>query len=145
MKSVHDLRQGIAWDEDLLTGNALVDMQHQKLFERVSDLVQSCEDGSEIAKLQDTLEFLVNHTIRHFADEEALLIEHGFPCYEEHKAMHEEFKESVDSLVLRFKDSGSSAELSGDVNKTVVRWLVNHIKNEDKKISEYIRSTACAG
>ena len=140
MKNVYDLKQGIAWDEDLLTGNALVDMQHQKIFERLSDIVQSCEDGSDIANLEDTLEFLVNHTIRHFADEEALLLEYGYPDFESHKNMHSEFKESVDSFVQRFKESGSSAELSGDVNRVVVRWLVNHIQNDDKKISEYIRA-----
>jgi len=145
MKNMHDLRQGIAWNENLLTGNAIVDMQHQKIFERVSDLVQSCEDGSDIVKLQDTLAFLVNHTVRHFADEEALMLEYGYPNYGNHKGIHDEFKESVNGLVQRFKDSGSSAELSGDVNKTVARWLINHIQNEDKKISDYIRAIAAAG
>ena len=145
MKNVHDLRQGIAWDESLLTGNALVDMQHQKIFERVSDLVQSCEDGNDIVKLQDTLEFLLNHTVRHFADEEALLLEYGYPNYKDHKEMHDEFKETVDRLVQRFKDNGSSAELSGDVNKIVVRWLINHIQYEDKKISDYIRALSAVG
>ena len=140
VKSVHELEGGIAWDEGLMTGNVLVDMQHHKIFERVSDLVTLCEEGSDAAKLQDTLEFLINYTVRHFTDEEALQLDYGYPDYENHKKMHDNFKEVVvGNLLKRYRESGSSKELSSDVNKIVIRWLANHIRNEDKKISEYIR------
>ena len=139
-KNVHELEGGIAWDEDLMTGNVLVDMQHHRIFERVSDLVALCEDGTDVDKLRDTLEFLINYTVRHFTDEEALQMDYGYPDYENHKKMHEDFKEIVvGNLLKRFRESGSSAELSSDVNKIVIRWLANHIKNEDMKISAYIR------
>ena len=140
MKNVHELEHGIIWKDDLLTGNTLVDMQHQKIFEKVSDLVNACEDGSDIEKLEDTLAFLVNLAIRHFADEEALLLEYSNPDYEHHRNEHERFKKKVTGLVNRFKESGSSSELSGDVNRVFVRWFVDHIKNEDKMMSEYIRN-----
>ena len=140
MKNVHELKQGVAWNEDLLTGNARVDMQHQRIFERVSELVNACENGYAIEKLDDTLAFLVNHTIRHFVDEEALQLENNYPDYEVHKSEHENFKNTVSDLVRQFKETGSSAELSGNVNKIMVRWLVNHIKNSDLKMSEYIRN-----
>ena len=142
MKNVHELEQGIAWDDSLLTGNALVDMQHQKLFERVSDLVHSCEDGSDIDRLHDTLEYLVNHAIRHFTDEEALQLEYGFPGYEAHKRRHDEFRERIGELEKRFNMGGSSDELSKDINKFIIRWLVYHIKQEDKAIVEHIRARA---
>ena len=54
--------------------------------------------------------------------------------------MHEELKEIVIGDIMRkFKESGCTAELSSDVNKLIVRGLANHIKNEDKKLSEHIR------
>ena len=118
----------------------MVDTQHQRIFEQISSLVKSCEDGEDVEKLQETLDFLVNHTIRHFTDEEALQLEYGYPGYKRHKAMHDEFKAVVDGLVKRFKEGGSSAELSSDVNKTVIRWFVNHIRNEDKRISSHVRA-----
>ena len=140
MINVHELEQGIAWDEELMTGNVLVDMQHHKIFERVSNLVALCEDGSDAVKLQDTLEYLINYTVRHFTDEEALQLEYHYPGYEAHRKMHDKFKVTVSDLMQRFKASGSSAELSSDVNRIVIRWLANHIKNEDRRISEYIRT-----
>jgi hemerythrin-like metal-binding protein len=139
IKNVYALERGIAWSDDLLTGNALVDMQHQRLFERVSDLVHSCEDGSGAGKLKEILDFLVVHTVRHFADEEALQLEYDYPGYEEHKMLHDNFKTTVGDLVQRFTEIGSSAELSDDVNRIVVKWLVDHIQHEDRRISEHIR------
>jgi len=140
MKNVHNLVYGIAWDDSLLTGNALVDMQHQKLFERLSDIVDSCEAGGDIAQLYDTLMFLLNRTIRHFVDEEALLLEYDYPDYENHRQKHEEFRKTVAKLVQRYEDKGSSKQLSNDVNRVIVRWLVNHIQLEDKRMSEYIKN-----
>ena len=102
--------------------------------------MNACEDGSDTQKLQLTLSFLKNYTIRHFLFEEALLIQHKYPDYARHKLMHDDFKKSVDELVNKFERYGSSAELSSDVNKVLVRWLVNHIMREDKKIGEYIRN-----
>jgi len=142
LKNVHELEHGIAWDDSLLTGNAMVDMRHQRIFERLSDIVHSCEDGSETAKLDDTLSFLVNHAIRHFTDEEALLLEYGYPDYEAHKQEHNDFKETVGELMQRFEQNGASEELSMDVNKIIVRWLIYHVQHEDKKFSEYIRNTS---
>jgi len=131
--------KGIAWDNCLLTGNLTVDMQHQRIFALVSDLVRFCEEGSDTAKLSNTLGFLVKHTIEHFSDEEALQIEYKYPDHENHKQKHNEFKETIDELVQRFEKTGSSEELSRNVNKILVRWLVTHIQQEDKKISEHIR------
>ena len=144
MKNLHELEEGVAWSDDLLTGNTLVDMQHQKIFERVSDLVRSCEDGSDKEKLQDTLEFLVNHTIRHFTDEEALQLEVGYPDFDNHKKIHDDFKMTVNELMQKFKSGGSPDELSKDVNRIIVKWLVTHISDEDKKLSDYIRNISVA-
>ncbi|MCL2791880.1 MAG: hemerythrin family protein [Spirochaetaceae bacterium] len=140
MNNENELRYGLAWDDSLLLGNELVDKQHQQLFKQVSDLIVACEEGRNIAKLHDTLMFLVDYAVRHFSDEEVLQLECGYPGYESHKKMHDDFKETVGELVQRFKDSGSSAELSRDLNKILARWLVKHIKNEDKKIGDHIRS-----
>jgi len=140
MKNMYELEDGVAWNDSLLMGNALVDMQHQRIFDRVSELVLACEEGSDVEKLQNTLGFLVGHTVRHFADEEALQIEYNYPGYERHRQMHNDFKTTVSGLVEKFKENGSSAELSSNVNKIVVKWLVSHIKHEDIKIADHIRS-----
>ena len=134
------MNQGVAWNDRFKLGNEQVDLQHKKLFELVSDLVNACIDGSDMGKLQETLGFLANYAVRHFHFEEELQLQYNYPGYKEHKQLHEDFKITVGELVARFNENGSSTELSNDVNKIVVRWLINHIQREDKRIGDYIRS-----
>ena len=132
--------QGIAWAADLEMGDERVDSQHRQLFVLLNNIIAECADGTSVDKVFETLGFLVNYTVQHFADEEALQLRYGFPGYEMHKKMHEGFTAEVGELVRRFMDSGSSAELSDDANRIIATWLINHIHKEDKKIAEYIRA-----
>ena len=136
-----ELQYGFAWDDSFALGHEQVDMQHQQLFSLVNDLVGSCMRGDNTVDIQKTLFFLVDYAVRHFKDEEALLVQCGFPDYKRHKQLHENFKVIVSKLVERFIQNASQAELISDINKIVVRWLVDHIHHEDKKIGEYLRST----
>ena len=131
-------KYGIAWKADLATGDERVDAQHKNIFKLLNDLVAACADGSDIPMLKDTLNFLAEYTVRHFADEEVLQKQYGYPDYERHKKLHDDFKVTVGELVKQFGKSGSSAELSAAVNKVVVKWLVTHIMCEDKKIGAHI-------
>jgi len=81
---------------------------------------------------------LVNYTVQHFNDEEVLQIKCNYPEYEKHKQIHEDFKVTVTELIKRFNESGSSTNLCEDVKSIVIKWLVNHIMSEDKKISAYL-------
>ena len=139
---MNEVKYGIAWNDSYKLGNEQVDAQHKRLFELVSGLVSSCMDGSNTEKLNETLNFLVNYTVQHFNDEEALQIQYSYPEYIRHKQLHEDFKVTVGELVQRFMKSASSKELSSDVNKIVVRWLINHIQREDKKIGKHIQNVS---
>ena len=136
---------GVKLSESYSLGNEQLDEQHKQLFNFVSDLVGACIDGSNTEKLSETLVFLVNYAVRHFADEEALQILYDFPDYENHKKKHDDFKVTVTELVERFKNSASPEELNNDINKIVVRWLIQHIQREDRKIGEHIRRSAPKG
>jgi len=136
---MNEQKYGIAWDDRLKLGNEQVDAQHKRLFELLGGLVSQCMDGKNTEMLKETLDFLVDYTVRHFYDEESLQVQYSFPEYKRHKQMHEDFKILVGSLVQRFLRSGSTETLSNDVNKIIVRWLASHIRHEDKKIGEHIR------
>jgi len=82
---------------------------------------------------------LTDYTARHFYDEESIQVQYSFPDYQRHRQLHEDFKLTVGSLASNFDENGLSAELSNNVNKTLVRWIINHITYEDKKIGDHIR------
>ncbi|MCL2441114.1 MAG: hemerythrin family protein [Treponema sp.] len=137
--------EGLKWDTAYSIGNDDVDVQHQQIFDLLSSLVKSCENGSDTAILKDTLDFLVNYTCKHFNDEESLQIKYNYPEYEKHKQMHEDFKLTVAGLVHQFTASGSSLELNKDIKRIVVKWLIHHIISEDKKIGVHIRQYTGGG
>jgi len=129
----------LKWDEYYSLGNEKIDTQHRGLFDAVNKLIASCESGLDTAELNETLLFIVNYTVQHFDDEEALQIECNYPDYERHKGLHDEFKAVVINLVHRFSMTGSSDELCKDVKKIMIKWIVKHIMNEDKKIGNYLK------
>ena len=134
-----DIKHGLAWSEKFELGNEEVDSEHRRLFQLLSELIDSCMDGTDTLKLKETLDFLVNYTVMHFHNEEALQVRYNYPDYKRHKQLHENFKCAVGELVQKFEANGSSAELSNDVNRIIVQWLVRHIQQEDQKIGAHIR------
>ena len=60
----------IVFDEELYTGNELIDNEHKELIDRVNKLVESCENGKEKVTAVKTLDFLMDYTEFHFSDEE---------------------------------------------------------------------------
>ena len=131
---------GLAWSEKFELGCPQVDAQHKRLFELVRELVKACTLRYDIDVLNETLDFLVEYTVQHFNDEEELQKQYNYPEYEYHKQLHEDFKLLIGEKVQHFRENGSSEELSNDVNRIVVRWLISHIQREDSKIGEFIRS-----
>ena len=128
----------IVWSKDYELGNEFVDSQHKRLFELVSNVGQSCAEGGDNSALSETLDFLLQYTVQHFSDEEALQLQYNYPDFENHKKLHEEFEATVKEKVEEFKASGSTKDLSETVSDFIIAWLVNHILKEDMKIKEYI-------
>ena len=131
---------GIAWNDSYLLGNEQVDRQHKRLFEMVNDLINTSIGQIDEAKLRESLDFLIQYTVRHFHFEEELQLQYDYPEYESHKKIHEDFKVTVCGFVATLDKNGPSPEYCNELNTTVVRWLVNHVQREDRKIGIFINS-----
>ena len=132
------------WSSDLEIGNALIDNQHKQLIVTYNDLLKACSCASGSTKINETLDFLVAYTVRHFADEEAYQKRINYPSYSLHKKMHDDFKVVVGDLAQKLKTEGPTTAIIVAVNNKVGTWLVNHIKSEDKKISAYLKAKTSA-
>ena len=133
-------KYGVSWKNYLETEHEAIDGQHKELFRLTSDLVEACENGSNLEMVGKALEFLASYTLSHFADEEALMMQNNFPGYEEHKKMHENFRQTVKELMGRYQESGNTSELSREVNSVVVQWLISHISKVDRKLANFTKS-----
>jgi hemerythrin len=127
------------WSNELATGNTAIDTQHKQLVKALNDLLEACNSGKGRTQLNETMQFLINYTVQHFKDEEALQQKYNYPDYPNHKKLHETFKVTVTDMAKQFQTEGPTITMVSKLNAGMGGWLVNHIQREDKKIADHIR------
>lgn len=124
--------------QDLVTGNALIDSEHQQLFAAVNDLMDACSQGQGRAQIQKTVQFLNNYVIKHFQDEERLQTQNKYPNYQMHKTFHDGYRRQLSDTAQGLLREGPTVKALGDLNR-VIGVLVSHIRTEDKRLARYIK------
>lgn len=130
----------IKWNETLAVGVGQIDEQHKELFERMNELLESCNQGKGKDAVRHMIGFLEEYVVEHFTAEEKLQKASGYPQYEAHKAMHAEYLRNVADLRNRLDEHGPTLPFVIAVNKTVVDWLTTHIAKVDKGLGQYLQS-----
>ena len=84
------------------------------------------------------LDYMADYADFHFAAEEKLQDEIGYPGIEEHKKKHEEFRRTVQELheMLEEQEGPSDAFVKA-VEENVMKWLTFHIQSFDRSVAEY--------
>lgn len=126
------------FDESLVTGNEMIDAQHQELIDKINKLLDSCETGEGKVAAIKTLDFLADYTEFHFGEEEKLQAEIEYPGIAAHKEEHEKLRKVVKELYeMLEEEEGPSAAFVEQVNRNVIEWLYRHIKGFDTSVAEY--------
>ena len=90
---------------------------------------------------EHALEKLVGYSERHFATEERLMAEHGYPGVEGHIQSHREFSSSLTRMLAEIKQhKHSMAPLK--LNLLAAIWLFEHITRDDKKFGQFVNGAA---
>ncbi len=129
----------VLWTPNLAVGNRLIDDQHKELYHRIDHLLEACNQGKGREVIGDALNFLQDYIVRHFSDEEALMIKYQYPKYNEQKAQHTHFIEKVNELKQEFEKDGPGLNVVILTNRTVVQWLNTHIRNLDTELGAYLK------
>ena len=122
-----------SWDDSLSVGIDVIDGQHRRIVDYINEL-----DVAHLTKDRDkvtqVLMGLVDYTISHFAFEENLMTEGGYPLSEAHKKVHESFIAHIN----KYKEQHESGhDITRQLMSELQIWLTNHIKNEDKHYVPY--------
>lgn len=126
----------LTWDESLATGIPKVDTQHKELIRQVESLLEF----QNRERFHQTIEFLEDYVVRHFHDEEELMIESSYPKLAEHKALHDAFVTTIGELKDKFEAEGETEENKLELYRAATKWLMNHILSQDRKFAEFYRS-----
>lgn len=125
-----------AWSDDYSVKIPSIDAQHHKLVDMLNSLHEGMTAGKGSETLERLLIDLVDYTVHHFAYEEKLFAEHGYPLAAEHSEEHK----NLVAQVLEFKqryDTGS-AQINMQVMRFLKDWLIKHILGSDKGYSNFL-------
>lgn len=115
-------------------GNELLDSQHRNLLAQCNTLADCIADaGSESdLKFNDTFAALMAQAREHFAAEEALLTQCGYPMLEEHQNEYDEFDYLANEIITT--ENFEQVELQ----RFLALWWVGHIVGSGKKYRAFL-------
>lgn len=128
------------WSKDLETGNHQIDFEHKALVNKINHVLEACHKGQGKEEVATALQFLHKYTKEHFAHEETLQRQSGYPDFQRHKALHHKFVKDIEELERCFERGDNLIVLACEINSSIGCWIINHIKQEDKKLAAYLHS-----
>ncbi len=127
------MSEKFVWDDLYSVQNEEVDNQHKQLFA----LVNKLEVGLDQKQVKAIIMDLYKYTRRHFASEEKMMKEVGYPKYEEHIILHDDLITKLNEISLQNFDD---KEAIWKLNKFVVNWLTEHILHQDMGYTKFLNN-----
>lgn len=124
------------WDERYMTGESIVDSEHQQLVSIINRVVEQVSNETPESEISEILSQLVNYAVVHFQHEEELMAEMGCDSrfIAAHTAIHREFASQVVKM-REFSGAGSGTE---DLLRFLTNWLAHHILGIDQAMARQI-------
>ena len=120
-----------SWDPALDTGVEVIDNQHKRIVGFINTLHDNLE-SNENEKVGEVLNDLMEYLLTHFAFEEELMVQSGYPIDEGHKAAHDEFAAVINGYQSRH-DAGE--DIAKELMEELTHWFQSHIQFDD---SDYV-------
>jgi len=130
------------WKPDYSVKIDSIDAQHKMRFSLARELSAAMAKGQGKAMVAGVLDRLVNYTMTHFANEEALMERYRYPRLAAHKAEHEALTKRVHQL--REDMRTARALLTVDVMNFLQDWLAKHIQHSDMAYALFINARVAA-
>lgn len=125
----------IRWSADYDTGIASIDEQHRQLVDLVNRFDEASRRGRGTRIMNEILNELIGYTQEHFAHEEKLMAEAGFPGLKKHQGRHRQLLQKVERLQFEFSRDGR--RVTAEVRDLLEYWVKSHILNDDMAFSRH--------
>lgn len=127
----------IEWNEKFSLHHALLDKQHQELFD-LANAVQALDPAkTDKAELGNLFKEFFDYMAKHFKEEEAYMQSLEYPLLEKHKKFHESIIEGMTKIL---KEKKGIEDLQKSMKMIAKKWLVEHILENDLQIEKWRKS-----
>lgn len=126
----------IDWKKEWESGNYDIDTQHKQLIDIANCLINMSFSGVGYQEIMLQLDALLKHISNHFASEEKVLEEIGYPDYEKHAELHK----SLIAQSLKLRESYIKGEIKTTAFFSFVldEVVLGHLIDADTKFFPYI-------
>lgn len=125
----------IVWNDNLKTGIAIIDEQHQLLFETINKLNQFKEKKDNFHEILFDLQAYVSV---HFNTEETYMKCLHYSDYDNHKSCHDKFVDDCAKILNKNEALNPFTDIVEELVVFVEDWIQEHYTNEDVKMATYI-------
>lgn len=125
------------WRDEFNIGVEVIDKEHQRLFTIINKLYKFKEEEKDNQwTCQEGIKFFKGHTLRHFAEEEEYMRSICYPGLEQHKKIHNDFRENtIPALEQELERTNYSTESLNHFLGVCAGWLIGHTLTEDRAIT----------
>jgi hemerythrin-like metal-binding protein len=127
------------FDDSLRTGFANIDEQHGLFLDMLGELAERIGAAQHRQGVLDAFQGMRAYAEGHFADEEALMQDYGYPNFPAHCSLHGTFTQRLRALEGRMGEGPGL--LSLETLEFLGNWFVNHIRDEDQRFAAFARAT----
>jgi hemerythrin len=132
--------QLVDWDDRYSVGIAIIDEQHRGLVKLANELYKGCMQGEAEARayFAVAIKKAVEYVKGHFATEEGLLQQAGYPDFASHKKQHEDFVRTILDEVKAFQEGRKF--VPNHFARYLRDWTLEHIAVTDRQYKDYMTS-----
>ncbi len=127
----------IHWEDSFKIGNPLIDAEHQMMVMLCKKLDYAIKENATKPELIRVVTEIKKFAEFHFVSEENLMIEIGYPGYENHTMIHTALLRELDLVASGINKHGQID--AQELLDHIWRWLATHIEHEDMKIAVYLK------
>jgi hemerythrin len=131
----------LQWDESLVLGFDEIDNQHRSIFEHFEKLSEAAEQGKSKEIIEEMAIFLFDYAQLHFATEDKIMAEYGYPKIEVQRHEHGDFTQDSNKLKKRIEQEGATREVAIEVTGKLLRWIIQHIRKHDMEMVAFIKES----
>jgi len=130
------------WRNEYSVEIGSVDAQHKVLFATAGELYNAMAAGHSKDVMARLLDRLIQYTKTHFAHEERLMQQCGYPRFEAHKAQHD----ALTARVMKFQSDFQQGRVNMSVQllQFLKDWLAQHIQETDRQYIPVMKAKSVA-
>ena len=130
----------LEWSEELSVRIPEIDAEHQQFIYLINELNEAIIGRMDVEEIKKRMQSLLDDAVKHFAHEEVLFREWGYPEADEHAIKHAQAVQVLSEIMGHFERGGVDYEWI-EAGLKVKEALIRHMLNEDMKYRYYLDTT----